>query len=551
MSRRGGRDTEERHSYTDCDREPLLIKSSQVIRDLDTEDETLYECETYRPENSDDPRGPMTYEEAIEKAGFGLFHIMLLFACGWANMSDAVEILCVSFLLPTARCDLHLSTTDMGWLTASVFLGMMIGGYMWGILADRRGRRQVLLFSLALNGIFGTAASLASEFWLFLLLRLISGIGVGGSMPVIFSYFSEFQPRKKRGAMISALATFWMAGNILAAGLAWLVIPNTTLNFHIGTLQFQSWRLFVVLCAIPSVSSVFLFWLLLPESPKFLMELSREEEAIAVFRCIFYWNHRSTRISFPITQLKLSPLVDKEKTSSGYQAKFDCCRFKQGLEPVKKLFTPPLLERSIPFIAIFFSISFGYYGLWMWFPELFKQIEETGGSPCSNGFHSSASKTTENVTCYPVNTSVYIEGFITASSNLPGNLLTILIMDIVGGKILLCSSLLLSGVSVFFIWAVKTKTQSLIMSCFFSAVSVITWNALDVIGTELFPTHLRSSALGFFTGVGRVAAILGNVTFGQLLDVTCAVPILLVSVLLFLGGLISLRLPNTKNVELE
>lgn len=52
-----------------------------------------------------------------------MFHWLLLVVCGWANASDAVEILCVSFLLPTARCDLLLSSSDMGLLTASIFLG--------------------------------------------------------------------------------------------------------------------------------------------------------------------------------------------------------------------------------------------------------------------------------------------------------------------------------------------------------------------------------------------------------------------------------------------
>lgn len=55
----------------------------------------------------------------------------------------------------------------------------------------------------------------------------------------------------------------------------------------------------------------------------------------------------------------------------------------------------------------------------------------------------------------------------------------------------LACSLIVSGVSVFFIYLVQTKTQSLIFSCVFSGVSVITWNSLDVIGTELYPTKLR------------------------------------------------------------
>lgn len=55
--------------------------------------------------------------------------------------------------------------------------GMMVGGYMWGYLADQRGRRRVLVVSLTINGLFGGLASMAPWFWLFLLMRFISGIG--------------------------------------------------------------------------------------------------------------------------------------------------------------------------------------------------------------------------------------------------------------------------------------------------------------------------------------------------------------------------------------
>lgn len=213
---------------------------------------------------------------------------------------------------------------------------------------------------------------------------------------------------------------------------------------------------------------------------------------------------------------------------------------------MKQLFVGPLASRSVSLLIIFFCISFGYYGLWMWFPELFKRTED-GGSPCANV---SRFQNSVNESCYPVKTAVYMEGFITAASNLPGNIFTILLMDRIGGKILLCVSLLASSMSVFIIYVVKTKAQSLIMSCVFSGVSVISWNALDVLGTELYPTQLRSSALGVFTGVGRVAAIMGNVVFGQLVDSNCAIPLLMVSALLLAGGLAALRLPQTKQTEL-
>ncbi|CAI5665497.1 unnamed protein product [Oreochromis niloticus] len=492
----------------------------------------------------------LTYEEAVERAGFGLFHWLLLVVCGWANASDAVEILCVSFLLPTARCDLQLSSSDMGLLTASIFLGMMVGGYMWGYLADQKGRRRVLIVSLTVNGLFGGLASLAPWFWLFLLMRFISGIGVGGSIPVIFSYFSEFMPRLRRGAMISCLATFWMAGNILAAGLAWLVIPITWEHLSLGTLEFKSWRLFVVLCSVPSITSALIFKLFMPESPKFLMEADREKEAIHVFRLMFKMNMKGKEKTPPEFGLRTSSTQkgDKGKTRSLGSSKERLANIlKKALAPIKKIFRSPFKSRSFPLLIIFYSISFGYYGLWMWFPELFERTED-GGSPCANVSRPSAG---QNETCDLVKTAaVYRDGFIIAAANLPGNILTILVMDSTGGKALLSGSLLLSSLSVFFIYVVQTKAQSLILSCVFSGVSVIAWNALDVVGTELYPTKLRSSALGFFTGVGRVAAIMGNLVFGRLVDANCAVPILLVSALLLTGGLVSLLLPQTRQTEL-
>ncbi|XP_062277413.1 synaptic vesicle glycoprotein 2B [Scomber scombrus] len=491
----------------------------------------------------------LTFEEAVEEAGFGLFHWLLLVVCGWANASDAIEILCVSFLLPTARCDLLLSSSDMGLLTASIFLGMMVGGYMWGYLADQRGRRRVLIVSLTVNGVFGGLASTAPWFWLFLLLRFISGIGVGGSIPVIFSYFSEFMPRLRRGAMISALATFWMAGNIVAAGLAWLVIPRTWAHFSLGSLDFQSWRLFVVLCSVPSLTSALLFKLLMPESPKFLMEAGREKEAIHVFRLMFKLNMWKKGKAFPefglSTSSKQRGKLEETKTWGSPKERLGRI-IKKGLGPIKQMFDGSLKSRSIVLLIIFYCISFGYYGLWMWFPELFMRIED-GGSPCSNVTRPS---TLSNHNCYPVKTAVYMEGFIIAASNLPGNIFTILMMDSTGGKTLLSCSLLLSSVCVFFIYVVQTKAQSLIFSCVFSGVSVIAWNALDVVGTELYPTQLRSSALGFFTGVGRVAAITGNVVFGNLVDTNCAVPVLMVSALLLSGGIVAFLLPKTKQTEL-
>lgn len=76
-----------------------------------------------------------------------------------------------------------------------------------------------------------------------------------------------------------------------------------------------------------------------------------------------------------------------------------------------------------------------YYGLWMWFPELFSRMKD-GGSPCD---HSSIvnQTSTNSTSCETTDTWVYFSGFLTALSNLPGNLLTIFLMDRIGRRQLL------------------------------------------------------------------------------------------------------------------
>jgi len=64
-----------------------------------------------------------TYEQCLSAIGFGKFHVFLLITCGLANASDAIEILCVSFILTSAECDLDMSTSDKGFLSSMTFVG--------------------------------------------------------------------------------------------------------------------------------------------------------------------------------------------------------------------------------------------------------------------------------------------------------------------------------------------------------------------------------------------------------------------------------------------
>lgn len=497
-----------------------------------------------------------TYEESLTAVGTGKFHLFLLLLCGWAVSSDAIEVLSVSFLLPSATCDLHLSSEDKGWLNAIVFVGMMVGGYFWGALADRSGRRSVLMWSLAVNGLGGLCSSVSQVFWLFLLMRFVSGVGVGGSIPVIFTYFTEFQSRSRRGSMISVLATFWMGGNILAAGLAWLVIPHTQLGYFSADFKYNSWRIFIALCTVPSLTSAAIF-VLMPESPKFLLKVGKEMEAIAILKKVHRVN--KSDISFNVSSLVISADLVGEKNgtavgiddSTEYQQPSSrCCDCFSILHNTLELFRPRLRFTTCLLLIVNFTIAFGYYGLFMWFPEIFNRIDKNGGTMCEPGAINSSRNSTQEL-CEQPGDIVYLEGFLTAVSNLPGNLLTIALMDRIGRKVLLATSMMMSGLSVFFLWFVHERWQNILMSCVFGAVSTVGFNTLDVLQTELFPTHVRSTAFGVQTGIMRIAAILGNVLFGLLVDVHCAIPMILVAALMSFGGIVSVKLPNTVGIDIH
>ena len=214
----------------------------------------------------------------------------LLIVCGGANAADAVEILAVSFILPAAQDDLHLSGLQKGWLAGMIFAGMMIGGWVWGALSDRYGRRPCLMWCLIINGAFGLLSSLAPNFALILMCRFMSGVGVGGSVPVVFTYFSEFLSRRDRGPYMVAIACCWMVGSLLTAGLAWVIIPRRV-AFDVGSETIHSWRVFAFVCAWPSLICAMALHFC-PESPRWLLSRARHLEAKQVLVAMYEVNHR-------------------------------------------------------------------------------------------------------------------------------------------------------------------------------------------------------------------------------------------------------------------
>ncbi|TRZ14517.1 hypothetical protein HGM15179_012592 [Zosterops borbonicus] len=149
-----------------------MVALGQSMRD---EYKDRHELETER--KADEEELAQQYELIIQECGHGRFQWALFFVLGMALMADGVEVFVVGFVLPSAETDMCIPNSGSGWLGSIVYLGMMVGAFFWGGLADKVGRRQSLLICMSVNGFFAFLSSFVQGYGFFLFCRLFSGFG--------------------------------------------------------------------------------------------------------------------------------------------------------------------------------------------------------------------------------------------------------------------------------------------------------------------------------------------------------------------------------------
>lgn len=114
---------------------------------------------------------------------------------------------------------------------------------------------------------------------------------VGGSVPIVWSYFAEFIPKNIRGRMICLLASSWMVGNLGVILVAYIILNYPDFKFVLlGSIVINNWRLFMIVCSIPSLITAFLL-LFLPESPKFHLYNGQPSIARKILKSIYSTNN--------------------------------------------------------------------------------------------------------------------------------------------------------------------------------------------------------------------------------------------------------------------
>ncbi|XP_049504845.1 synaptic vesicle glycoprotein 2C [Panthera uncia] len=437
--------------------------------------------------------------------------------------------------------------------------------------------------------------------------------------------------------------------------------------------QFHSWRVFVIVCALPCVSSVVALTFM-PESPRFLLEVGKHDEAWMILKLIHDTNMRARgqpEKVFSVNRIKTPKQIDElieieSDTGTWYRRCF--VRIRTELYGIwltfMRCFNYPVRDNTIKLTIVWFTLSFGYYGLSVWFPDVIKHLQSNVlpiekierekfsnftvnltianelhiGAEYDNGrflgikfksvtfkdsvFKECTFKDVTSVNTYFKNCTfidtvfdntdfepykfvdsefhnclffhnktgcqitfdddysaywIYFVNFLGTLAVLPGNIVSALLMDRIGRLTMLgmclvsckikelplqstgspfptvlpillgiCGSMVLSGISCFFLWLGSSESMMVGVLCLYNGLTISAWNSLDVVTVELYPTDRRATGFGFLNALCKAAAVLGNLIFGSLVSFTKSIPILLASTVLVCGGLVGLRLPDTR-----
>jgi putative MFS transporter len=386
-------------------------------------------------------------DQGIEAAGVGRFQYRLFAIFGLVWMADAMQVLSIGFSAPSIAKTFGITVPQALQTGTLFFVGMLVGAFAFGRLADRIGRRPVLIAAVVIDACFGVASAFAPDMAWLLALRFLTGIGVGGTLPVDYTMMAEFLPSDQRGRWLVMLESFWAVGTILLAVLA-LVALKWGLD---------AWRVIFFVTGIPALVGVVLRFYV-PESPLYLARSGRPEEARAVLERVARINRR--RVAIP-------PLV----------------LAREAKPKLSALFSIKLRRRSVALLSAWALVSVAYYGVFVYLP-----LKLAGAG---FGF---------------MRGQEFL--IVLALVQLPGYALAAYGVERWGRKPTLIGFLLLSAAGCM-LYSFGSTTALVVGSTLLMSFALLgTWAGLYAFTPEVYPTGLRASGMGLAGAVARFGGLL-------------------------------------------
>lgn len=210
----------------------------------------------------------MDVSRFLDTAPLGRFHVTLFAVSLAVMLLEGVDIQLIGFVAPLIVAEWEIPAADFSLVFSAGLAGAMVGAMLLGTLGDRLGRRPMILASLALFAVGTLATPLVTDVTGLVALRFATSLGLGGVVPNLLSLCAELAPGRVRAAFVGAVATGQLAGGVLGSVLSsWL-------------LEDYGWRFMFVLAGGLSVLMLVPAWILLPESPRFILVAGRDPRPV-------------------------------------------------------------------------------------------------------------------------------------------------------------------------------------------------------------------------------------------------------------------------------
>jgi MFS family permease len=400
-----------------------------------------------------------TLLQRLDTAGWNRVHTAITAALGIGWLLDAFEVTIVNNVISALRDLWRLTNLEASWILSIWFVGIMVGAYLFGYLADRFGRRRLFLLTLLLYGLFTFATAFAWGYGSFMVLRLLTAVGVGAEYAAINAAISEFIPARHRGKTNATVMNFWSLGAILAALVTLCLLNN--LPPDVGWRAAFGFGAVIALCTG-------LVRRYIPESPRWLLARGKVEAAEAVVE-----NLERGRFENPVGRSFgfVRSAVSSEKHSTFWQQSHELITRYPGRTALGSLLD--------------FSEAAGYYGLFA-FLALFI-LPAVAVPP-------------QFVPWF------YLIGNIGA---LAGGILAAISLDKIGRKITVPAFYALAAIGILFLAGATHSRDWHWVLVFFTLANLFatgSWISAYPTFSEIFPTRLRSTGIGLSVAVGRVGA---------------------------------------------
>jgi AAHS family 4-hydroxybenzoate transporter-like MFS transporter len=387
------------------------------------------------------------------------YQLRVAILCGLIVFIDGFDAQGMGYVAPALSAALGIPRSVLGSVISSGLVGMMVGALGSGPLADKIGRRPVLIASALIFGIGSLLTATATTVEWLIAFRVLTGIGMGGAMPNAIALTSEYMPSRRRATAVATMFCGFSLGAAVGGVIAAALIP-----------RFGWQSVFVVGGVVPIlIALVALVWL--PDSIKFLIVKGGKDAKVREYLA---------RMA-PGRELPATLIAGEDEHAKGAGS------------PVAQLFTEGRAGSTALIWVVYFMNLLNLYFLNSWLPTI---ISDSG---------------------IAVGTAIVITSLFQLGGTV-GALLLGGVLDRTRSFGVLALCYLWAAVSILFIGQSGTSVPLLAITVFSAGLGVIGGQtSSNALTAEFYPTRMRSTGVGWALGIGRIGSIVGPILGGMLL----------------------------------